>query len=204
MGFDTTAVSSGTSASTPTASNFTLPSAPAAVGASFASCGSFPSPWEVSEAPQAYWPSQVPIRDGRACIGFPNWYMMECCQGGRDYICGWEVCLGTMSDDDIESCFRRLADRDGRRNVDEDEDEADNDNDNDDGNDAPRHGEFVNLARREGKYSFTCARHGADSANSAASTSSRTGLPTSSGSLLAGVTVFAVVAAFATSAMAVL
>ncbi|BEI95935.1 hypothetical protein CcaverHIS631_0108840 [Cutaneotrichosporon cavernicola] len=159
-----------------------IPSA-VAVGASFVGCGSFPGPGEANGAPQAFWPPQVQPRPGRACIGYPNWYMMECCNGARDYICGWEACIGTMSDNAIESCFRRLAIRDGRRSV--------GDDDDDDQGFLP--GEFVNLTRRRRKYSFNCASAGARSA-----------APSSSGKLVARVTVLAVTVAFATSVLAAL
>ncbi|BEJ11439.1 hypothetical protein CspHIS471_0108610 [Cutaneotrichosporon sp. HIS471] len=165
-------------------SNLSIPSA-VAVGVSFVGCGSFPGPGEANGAPQAFWPSQVQPRPGRACIGYPNWYMMECCNGARDYICGWEACLGTMSDRAIESCFRRLAIRDGRRSV--------GDDDADDEEEGSLSGEFVNLTRRRRKYSFTCASAGARSA-----------APSSSGKLVARVTVRAVTVAFATSVLAAL
>lgn len=125
-----------------------------AIAGSFAGCATFPHPWDTNRAPQAYWPPQVSRGPGRACIGYPNHYMMECCgPSRRDYICGWEVCIGTTSDWEYEACFKRLADRDGRR------DWAGDDSDDD-----MWHGQYVNNTRRGRKYSFTCASAGSRSA----------------------------------------
>jgi hypothetical protein len=153
------------------------------VAASFKGCGSFPHPWEAGRAPKIHWPPQVPVFPGRACIGYPNWYMMECCAGRRDYICGWEVCMGSMSDDQIESCFRRLANRDGRRGWDDEDDDM--------------HPEHVNVTERgRYKWSYSCASGGERSA--APSSSGR-----SSGQVAVRVTILAVTAAIATSVLVV-
>ncbi len=152
------------------------------VAASFKGCGSFPQPWEAGRAPKIHWPPQVQVFPGRACIGYPNWYMMECCAGRRDYVCGWEVCTGSMNDGQFDSCFRRLANRDGRRSWDDEDDNV--------------HPEHVNVTERgRYKWSYSCASGGERSA--APSSSGR-----SSGQLAVRVTILAVTAAIATSVFA--
>jgi hypothetical protein len=83
---------------------------------------SYPSLWEATKAPPAYWPAGRNSTDGqRACVAFPNYYMVQCCgQAGRsassdgtnsaihDPKCGWEVCISTTTDEQWDECFKQL------------------------------------------------------------------------------------------------
>lgn len=87
-------------------------------------CASYPNTQEAKAAPPAYWPAELNSTDSsqRACVAFPNYYMVECCgkAGGsagstgaangviHDPKCGWEVCISGTTDAQYEECFKAL------------------------------------------------------------------------------------------------
>lgn len=86
-------------------------------------CATYPTTGAATSAPPAYWPParNATSDDERACVAFPNYYMVQCCgtaskatnaNGGsaaiHDPKCGWEVCISTTTDDEWEACFKTM------------------------------------------------------------------------------------------------
>ncbi|BEJ11440.1 hypothetical protein CspHIS471_0108620 [Cutaneotrichosporon sp. HIS471] len=98
-----------------------------------------------TSVPRTHWPLYMAtddLEDGmRACIVHPNWLMVDCCKDGSgkqsedsslSHDEEWDVCITTMSDNELKECFKRLA-ANGNDQEDDDNDDSEDGDDREDG-----------------------------------------------------------------------